>query len=59
MFVALVLAVVLAYASFGLAADVCVVPSENIIEFKTVNVLLVTEVKAVTGVLYQAPLEEL
>jgi hypothetical protein len=54
-----VLAVVLAYESVGLAADVCEVPSENIIEFNTVNVLLVSEVNAVAGVLYHAPLEAL
>jgi hypothetical protein len=54
-----VLAVVLAYASVGLAADVCEVPSENIIEFKTVNVLLVREDNAVAGVLNHAPLDAL
>jgi hypothetical protein len=54
-----VFAVVLAYESVGLAADVCEVPSENIIELRTVNVLLVREANAVAGVLNHAPLDAL
>jgi hypothetical protein len=54
-----VLAVVLAYESVGLAADVCEVPSENIIELRTVNVLLVIDDRAVAGVLNHAPLDAL
>jgi hypothetical protein len=54
-----VLAVVLANESIFVGADVCEVPSENMIEFRTVNVLLVSEANAVAGVLNHAPLEAL